>query len=118
MQELYDLRKKKLSGLPYNTSALDLIPLIKDLEARACFISQNPQNYNSLTYAYINFESKKKKNYAKTKILRYSKANITLFLSEPDSKICNKCGFPIHLYVSCNKKHIKYNTQRNAVKKV
>jgi RNA recognition motif-containing protein len=47
----------KLSGLPFNTFALDLRNLLVDIHAKYCFIPRNPNNNNPLKHAYVYFEN-------------------------------------------------------------
>ncbi|GES89819.1 hypothetical protein GLOIN_2v1786507 [Rhizophagus clarus] len=113
-QKAFDLR---LSGLPFSTNASDLTEIIKQINGRTCFILRHPKTYKLMIYAYIQFQDQESRDIAKNTLFKYTKGQIknrTLYLSDPveKPKICNKCGSPDHIYVSCPNKNKKYNNNK------
>jgi RNA recognition motif-containing protein len=91
----------KLSGLPFNTFALDLRNLLIDIHAKYCFIPRNPNNNNPLKHAYVYFENEEECIIASEKDNLMFKNN-PLFWTDPEEKTCNRCGSASHLAASCD----------------
>ncbi|GES72520.1 hypothetical protein GLOIN_2v1786507 [Rhizophagus clarus] len=107
------------SGLPVETTAINLKPIIDEINAMTCFIPRNPYHYKLFSYAYVNFKNEEDKEITMKKkfSIKQGKTDETLFISDPTIKcnICNNCGNPDHLYAGCNiKKH--QNKCNNMVK--
>ncbi|GBC03250.1 hypothetical protein RclHR1_05030007 [Rhizophagus clarus] len=121
-EEQRDQRKQynlRLSGLPIGTTAINLRPILDEMNAMTCFIPRNPYHYKPFTYAYINFKNEEDKAIAMKKkfSIKQGKIDKPLFISDPTIKrnICNNCGNPDHLYAGCNIKK-RTNKRNNTVK--
>ncbi|GET04392.1 hypothetical protein GLOIN_2v1786507 [Rhizophagus clarus] len=121
-EEQRDQRKQhslRLSGLPIGTTAINLRPILDEMNAMTCFIPRNPFHYKPFTYAYVNFKNEEDKEIAKKKkfSIKQGKIDKPLFISDPNIKrnICNNCGNPDHLYAGCNIKK-RTNRRNNTVK--
>ncbi|GES97033.1 hypothetical protein GLOIN_2v1811259 [Rhizophagus clarus] len=121
-KEQRDQRKQynlRLSGLPIGTTAINLRPILDEMNAMTCFIPRNPFYYKPFTYAYVNFKNEEDKAIAMKKKFNIKQAKIDklLFISDPTIKrnICNNCSNPDHLYAECNIKKCT-NKRNNTVK--
>ncbi|GBB85207.1 hypothetical protein RclHR1_11770005 [Rhizophagus clarus] len=121
-EEQRDQRKQynlRLSGLPIGTTAINLRPILDEMNAMTCFIPRNPFYYKPFTYAYVNFKNEEDKAIAMKKKFNIKQAKIDklLFISDPTIKrnICNNCSNPDHLYAECNIKKCT-NKRNNTVK--
>ncbi|GES88562.1 hypothetical protein GLOIN_2v1786507 [Rhizophagus clarus] len=117
-EEQRDQRKQhslRLSGLPIRMTAINLRPILDEMNTMTCFISRNPFHYKPFTYAYVNFKNEEDKEIAMKKkfSIKQGKIDKLLFISDPTIKrnIYNNCGNPDHLYAGCNIK--KYPNKRN-----
>src|SRR6266498_4340459 len=91
----------KLSGLPFGTTAFDLVDFIKDINGKTCFIPRNPTNYALLRYAYVSFKNEEDMEIAMEANHMYK--NQQLYWVNSDQLICNKCGSPDHFANKCTK---------------
>ncbi|GBB87065.1 hypothetical protein RclHR1_13520007 [Rhizophagus clarus] len=120
--EQRDLRKQhnlRISGLPIGTIAVNLKPIIDEINTMTCFIPHNSYHYKPFSYAYVNFKNEEDKDIAMKKkfLIRQGKTDKPLFISDPATQryICNNCGNPNHVYAEYNVK--KCQTKRaNTVK--
>ena len=90
----------KLAGFSPGTTARDLHPILKEVEAKTCFIPRNPNNYRSLNYAYINFEDDEKLLAAVSKEMAFNGYN--LYWAMDDMPTCFVCGNPDHIAKNCS----------------
>ncbi|GBC08836.1 hypothetical protein RclHR1_08410009 [Rhizophagus clarus] len=108
-----------LSGFPIGTTAINLKPILDEMNVMTCFILRNPFHYKPFTYAYVNFKNEENKEIAMKKkfSIKQGKTDKPLFISDPTIKhnICNKYGNPNHLYARCNIKNCP-NERNNTVK--
>ncbi|GES75526.1 hypothetical protein GLOIN_2v1786507 [Rhizophagus clarus] len=115
-QKQYSLR---LSGLPIGTTAINLKPILDEMNVITCFIPKNPFHYKPFIYAYVNFKNEEDKEIAMKKkfSIKQGKIDKPLFISDPTIKrnICNNCDNPDHLYAGCNIKK-RLNKRNNTVK--
>ncbi|GBC03247.1 hypothetical protein RclHR1_05030004 [Rhizophagus clarus] len=115
-QKQYSLR---LSGLSIGIIAINLRPILDEMNAMTCFIPRNLFYYKPFIYAYVNFKNEEDKAIAMKKkfSIKQGKIDKLLFTSDPTIKcnICNNCGNPDHLYAGCNIKK-RTNKHNNTVK--
>ncbi|CAB4433866.1 unnamed protein product [Rhizophagus irregularis] len=106
-----EIRKKynlKLSGLAYNTAAMDIQEILSTVKAKTCKIPRIPnERYTPARYAYVSFNTEECMN--KAKDYKFSQAKgknkpRDLYWSEPEQKICNICGNPAHEAKECDHK--------------
>ncbi|PKY44895.1 hypothetical protein RhiirA4_515082 [Rhizophagus irregularis] len=106
-----EIRKKynlKLSGLAYNTAAMDIQEILSTVKAKTCKIPRIPnERYTPARYAYVSFDTEECMN--KAKDYKFSQAKgknkpRDLYWSEPEQKICNICGNPAHEAKECDHK--------------
>src|ERR1044072_5908756 len=101
-QEERDLRRKyalKLSGFNNDTTTHDLLPFLKDIHAKTCFIPKIPSSYRNVKYAHINFESADQIKEALNRETSFK--GHQLFWSLPDAPTCFVCGNPDHVIKDC-----------------
>ena len=89
----------KLAGFSPGTTARDLHPVLKEVNAKTCFIPRNPNSYRGLNYAYINFENDEQLCTAVQKEMSYNGYN--LFWAMDDTPTCFVCGNPDHIAKNC-----------------
>jgi hypothetical protein len=99
----------KLSGLPVNTTAHEIVDFIKNIRGKTCFIPKFLSNYKPRNYAYINFTSEEDMTAAHGQ--NFSLKGQELFWCLPDNVTCNSCGSPDHFIKSCP--HKKTRTARD-----
>ncbi|GBB91913.1 hypothetical protein RclHR1_19370004 [Rhizophagus clarus] len=96
----------KLSGLSIETKAINLKPIIDEMNTMTCFIPRNLYHYKPFPYAYVNFKNEEDKEIALKKqfSIKQGKTDRTLFISDPTIKrnICNNCRNPDHLMEKSN----------------
>ena len=90
----------KLSGLPPNTLAYDIIELLNQTNAKACFISRHPKNYKPVPHAYIYFNNQEDCDKAGATTFEYRNKQLCWVL--PDMQTCHKCGEPNHIAKNCS----------------
>ncbi|CAB4435501.1 unnamed protein product [Rhizophagus irregularis] len=109
--EEIEIRKKynlKLSGLAYNTAAIDIQEILSTVKAKTCKIPRIPnERYTPARYAYVSFDTEECMN--KAKDYKFSQAKgknkpRDLYWSEPEQKVCNICGNPAHEAKECDHK--------------
>lgn len=101
----------KLSGLPKGTLPRNIASIVKEVNAKTCVITRNPNNYNPVNYAYLSFTSSDHIATAIEKEFSY-KGN-PLYWSTDNTPTCNICGNPEHLARNCNSPKNKF-TPKNA----
>jgi hypothetical protein len=99
----------KLAGIPARANARDLIPFLKEISAKTCFIPVNPNNYKPLNYAYINFESEKTLAAAVNR--ECSLKGFNLYWAMENTPTCHICGSPDHIARDCSDPRNR-NTQK------
>jgi RNA recognition motif. (a.k.a. RRM, RBD, or RNP domain) len=105
----------KLSGLPSNTAAHDILTFVKNIFGKTCFIPRNVSNYKSRNYAFINFENDEA--LINAQVSNFSYKGQELFWCPPDLRTCNICGSPDHFVKSCPRKPVK-NPQDDKLQKL
>jgi hypothetical protein len=108
-----ELRRKyvlKLTGLPPNTAARDLLDVTNAVHAASCFIPRTVNNYRPLNYAYISFASEELQAQAAT--THYALENHKLYWVKTDHKTCHYCGHPGHIVKNCEVLKNKKKTPR------
>ncbi|PKC64456.1 hypothetical protein RhiirA1_442841 [Rhizophagus irregularis] len=97
----------KITGLPLNTTATDLDPLIKHIYGRTCTFTQTTR-YSTMKNAYIYVSPE---NYPDNATGGASSqfANHTIFIipGHISAKTCNTCGSPLHISQNCDDKNFK-----------
>ncbi|PKY58276.1 hypothetical protein RhiirA4_480046 [Rhizophagus irregularis] len=101
----------KITGLPLNTTAMDIEPLIKHVFGRTCTFTQTTR-YSTMKNAYIyvtpeNYPDNAN-NAASSEFEGYKLHIIPGHLS---AKTCNTCGSPLHTSTECDDKN--FTTDRN-----
>ena len=106
-----EIRKKynlKLSGLAYNTAAMDIQEILSTVKAKTCKIPRIPnERYTPARYAYVSFDTEECMNKAKEHKFSQVKGKNKprdLYWSEPEQKVCNICGNPAHEAKECDHK--------------
>ena len=89
----------KLTGLPRGTTHLDLKDIIKETNARTCFIPRSRTTYKNLNYAFVAFENDDDALKAFEKIFKI-KSN-RLYWTIPGQQHCYVCGDPTHKTNGC-----------------
>src|SRR6266487_860926 len=89
----------KLTGLPLNTTHTELKNLLKKINTKSFVIPKSKNKRIPLKHAFINFENRDDKLYAKEQI--FILRNKTLIWTFSDHKTCHKCGSDEHLVARC-----------------
>src|SRR6266511_4272745 len=100
-RELHKAFCLKLTGLPPNTTGLDLTNIVEQAKAKTCFIPRDKSSsYRPLRYAYLQFECQEDLDLAKKQ--HYKLNNNRLYWVEDNKiKCCFKCGSPDHENSKC-----------------
>src|SRR3990170_1216971 len=97
-----DAYSMKLTGLPRETTHLDLKDIIQETKAMTCFIPRSRTSYKNLNYAFLSFESDEIALEAFNKIYKI-KGN-RLYWTAPHLQHCYICGDPSHKSQQCTNK--------------
>jgi len=100
-KELLEQRKNfclKVTGLPFNTSHVDLLPIMTSLGAKSCFIPKT-QEYKQHRYAFVAFENEKRQKAALAS--HYMLGGKKLLWMSDKQKHCYTCGSGAHLAKDC-----------------
>ncbi|EXX68032.1 uncharacterized protein OCT59_000193 [Rhizophagus irregularis] len=105
----------KITGLPLNSTAMDLEPLIKHIYGRTCTFTQTTR-YSTAKNAYIYVSPD---NYPTTAMNGASSLfeghNIYILPGHLSVKTCNTCGSPLHLSNNCDDKNFKMNSDNRKI---
>ncbi|CAB4424301.1 unnamed protein product [Rhizophagus irregularis] len=91
----------KITGLPLNTTAVDLEPLIKHIFGRTCTFTQTTR-YSTMKNAYIYVSPENYPDNANNGASsRFEGHKIFILPGYVLTKTCNACGSPLHLSNNC-----------------
>ncbi|CAB4483191.1 unnamed protein product [Rhizophagus irregularis] len=91
----------KITGLPLNTNARDLSPLVTHLKGRTCTFTQTSRSSffkNAFIYVHPNDI---KKDYTTITGTKFGEHTIFIFPHTNTKKTCNVCGNHTHEYKNC-----------------
>ncbi|CAB4476838.1 unnamed protein product [Rhizophagus irregularis] len=91
----------KITGLPLNTNARDLSPLVTHLKGRTCTFTQTSRSSffkNAFIYVHPNDI---KKDYTTITGTKFGEHTIFIFPHTNTKKTCNACGNHTHEYKNC-----------------
>ncbi|PKC61207.1 hypothetical protein RhiirA1_394790 [Rhizophagus irregularis] len=91
----------KITGLPLNTNAKDLSPLVEHLKGRTCTFTQTSRSSffkNAFIYVHPNDV---KKDYTTITGTKFGQHTIFIFPYTNIKKTCNACGNHTHEYKNC-----------------
>ncbi|CAB4472617.1 unnamed protein product [Rhizophagus irregularis] len=91
----------KITGLPLNTNAKDLSPLVEHLKGRTCTFTQTSRSSffkNAFIYVHPNDV---KKDYTTITGTKFGQHTIFIFPYTNIKKTCNVCGNHTHEYKNC-----------------
>ncbi|UZO12198.1 uncharacterized protein OCT59_003746 [Rhizophagus irregularis] len=89
----------KINGLPFNTCARDLQPLVTETSAASIFIPRNPVTYKPMKYAFVYFRNDKDFSIATNNVYEYEGQQLEW--SPLDTKSCHRCGYTGHVAKEC-----------------
>jgi hypothetical protein len=98
-RELRKLHSLKLAGFKTGTLARDLGHILKETNAKSCFIPRHPSTYRPMNYAYFNFASEEVALEAAKKF--YELEGRKLYWGTQSMKTCHACGSPNHIIKEC-----------------
>ncbi|PKK70923.1 hypothetical protein RhiirC2_779062 [Rhizophagus irregularis] len=105
----------KITGLPLNTTAANLEPLIKHIYGRTCTFTQTTR-YSTMKNAYIyvlpdNYPT----NATNGASSQFEEYNLHILPGHLSIKTCNTCGSPLHESKDCDDKHFKINQYNHKI---
>ncbi|CAB4375486.1 unnamed protein product [Rhizophagus irregularis] len=89
----------KINGLPFNTCARDLQPLVTETSAASIFIPRNPVTYKPMKYAFVYFRNDEDFSIATNNVYEYEGQQLEW--SPLDTKSCHRCGYTGHVAKEC-----------------
>ncbi|CAB5388722.1 unnamed protein product [Rhizophagus irregularis] len=101
----------KINGLPFNTCARDLQPLVTETSAASIFIPRNPVTYKPMKYAFVYFRNDEDFSIATNNVYEYEGQQLEW--SPLDTKSCHRCGYTGHFK---NRNKSKFNSYADATK--
>jgi chemotaxis protein histidine kinase CheA len=90
----------KLAGFKTGTLSRDLCHVLKETNAKSCFIPRHPTTYRPLNYAYINYANEADLLAATKKY--YELDGRKLYWGPQTMKTCHACGSPNHIIKHCD----------------
>ncbi|PKY56707.1 hypothetical protein RhiirA4_477187 [Rhizophagus irregularis] len=105
----------KITGLPLNTTATDLEPLIKRIYGRTCTFTQTTR-YSTIKNAYIYVSPD---NYLDNATggasSQFENHTIYIIPGHLSAKTCNTCGSPLHISQNCDDKNFKITSDNRKI---
>ncbi|CAB4381957.1 unnamed protein product [Rhizophagus irregularis] len=89
----------KINGLPFNTCAHDLQPLVTETSAASIFIPRNLVTYKPMKYAFVYFRNDEDFNIAINNVYEYEGQQLEW--SPLDTKSCHRYGYTGHKAKEC-----------------
>ncbi|UZO04253.1 uncharacterized protein OCT59_024644 [Rhizophagus irregularis] len=89
----------KINGLPFNTCARNLQPLVTETSAASIFIPRNLVTYKPMKYAFVYFRNDEDFSIATNNVYEYEGQQLEW--SPLDTKSCHRCGYTGHVAKEC-----------------
>ncbi|GBC20637.1 uncharacterized protein OCT59_023661 [Rhizophagus irregularis] len=105
----------KITGLPLNTTAMDLNPLIKHVYGRTCTFTQTTR-YSTMknAYVYVSPENYPDNATGGASSL-FENHNIYIIPGHISAKTCNTCGSPLHISQNCDDINFKTTSDNRKI---